>query len=131
MKTLAMGVVKKFDCLGLAVEWERDEALRDRIREQKKILLRKDGEPFVLPTRANAVRNSLVLLPLLKRLANTENRALPHLDDLEVEVHTLCSKCGLNPGAKGPYQVANEIKKLMVLINRKAKRKEVTKDTGF
>ena len=124
-----MAAKSKCDCLGLAKEWEADLELRDRIRDEKVVLKKGVGEPFVLPTRANAVSNSIVLLPLLGRLAQTPKWALPHLDDLEIEVRTLSEKCGLNPGEKGPYQVANEIKKMMVMIKRKARRSEVTKDS--
>ena len=123
-----MAAKAKFDCLGLAIEWEANLQLRERIRDEKIVLKKEDGEPFVLPTRANAVSNSIVLLPLLERLSNTPKWSLPHLDDLEIEVRTLCEKCGLNPGEKGPYQISNEIKKMMVMIKRKARRQEVTKD---
>ena len=123
-----MAAKSKFDCLGLAKEWEANLQLRERIRDEKIVLKKEVGEPFVVPTRANAVSNSIVLLPLLERLSNTQKWVLPHLDDLEIEVRTLCEKCGLNPGEKGPYQMANEIKKMMVMIKRKARRQEVTKD---
>ncbi|CAL1142010.1 unnamed protein product [Cladocopium goreaui] len=102
----------KCQCLGLAVEWEKIDSLRERIRNDKKILLHEVGESFCVPHRPNAVRNAMVLEPLLARLGKTKDWKLPHLDDLQIEVRTLYEKSGLNPGEKGPYRTTVELKKL-------------------
>lgn len=128
LSVLHMAPTKKFDCLGLAIEWESNAELRERIRAEKRILMYKPGAKFCEPNRANATQNSVMLLPMLGRLADTEKRALPHLDDLEIEVRTLYEKCGLNPGEKGPYQTSVELKRLVGLVKTKARRKEVTKE---
>lgn len=117
------------DCLGLAVEWEGSVDLRERIRVEKKILLRGEKETFCEPNRINAVRNSMVLLPVLKRLATTPSFRLPHLDDLQLQVSTLHEKCGLPMGDKSVYKASVEIKKLAGFVKRRANRKEVTKDS--
>ena len=118
----------KCQCLGLAVEWEKIDSLRERIRNDKKILLHEVGETFCVPHRHNAVRNAMVLEPLLARLGKTKDWKLPHLDDLQIEVRTLYEKSGLNPGEKGPYRTTVELKKLAGLVSRKLKKKEVTKE---
>lgn len=118
----------KCECLGLAVEWEKIDSLRERIRNDKKILLHEVGESFCVPHRPNAVRNAMVLEPLLARLGKTKDWKLPHLDDLQIEVRTLYEKSGLNPGEKGPYRTTVELKKLAGLVSRKLKKKEVTKE---
>ena len=79
-------------CIGLAKEWERDEQLRDRLREEKKIMIYPATDKFCKPNRVNAVTNEMIILPVLKRLQVTHKKKLPHLDDLTVEVQTLCEK---------------------------------------
>ena len=119
------------NCLGLAPEWERCEELRERLRIEKRCLLHGEKEPFCLPTRPNAVKNAMVLKPVLARLAITEKFKLPHLEDLKVQVQTLFDKCGTNFGEKEVYKTSVEIKKLAGFIKRRAARKEVTKEKGF
>lgn len=126
-----MPSIEKLDCLGLATEWENNSDLRERIRSEQKVLLHDVGQKFCHATRSNANKNAMVLLPVLGRMSATKKWTLPHLDDLEVEIHTLYDKCGLNTGKKGPYQTSVEVKRLCGLVKRKARRKEVTKETGY
>ena len=121
---------KKFDCLGLAKEWESHEALRELIRTEKKVLTYPIDQKFCEANRPNATRNAIVLAPMLKRLANTQKWKLPHVPDLEIEVRTLHEKTGLvvGPESKLAYKTAIELKRLCGLVSRKTKRKEVTKD---
>ena len=116
------------DCLGLAREWENISELRDRIRDQKRVLIYPTGDTYCKTTRQNAVSNSLVLKPVLKRLQ--ANPRLPHLEDLIVEVTTLFEKCGLPIGEKAPYKVTVEVKRLCGFVKRRANRKEATKENG-
>eukprot|EP00435_Cladocopium_sp_Y103_P009536 s1191_g2.t1 len=104
--------ITKCPCLGLAMEWEKLDDLRERVRTEKQILLHEVNESFCVPTRPNAVRNAMVLKPLLVRLGQTKDWKLPHIDDLEIEVRTLYEKLGFNPGEKGPYKTTVELKKL-------------------
>ena len=119
------------DCLGLAVEWEASVELRERVRVHKKILLRGEKETFCQPNRLNAVRNSMVLEPVLTRLAATPSFRLPHLEDLQLQVATLHEKCGLPMGDKSVYKTSVEIKKLTGFVKRRCNRKEVTKDSLY
>lgn len=121
-------LVIAMDCLGLAREWENISELRDRIRDQKRVLIYPTGDTYCKTTRQNAVSNSLVVKPVLKRLQ--ENPRLPHLEDLIVEVTTLFEKCGLPIGEKAPYKVTVEVKRLCGFVKRRATRKEVTKENG-
>ena len=116
------------DCLGLALEWESISELRDRIRDQKRVLIYPTGDTYCKPTRQNVVSNSSAVKPVLKRLQ--VNPRLPHLDDLIVEVTTLFEKCGLPVGEKAPYKVTVEVKRLAGFVKRRANRKEVTKEKG-
>ena len=118
------------DCVGLAVEWEANVELRNRIRDEKRVLLHSVGDKYCKPNRTNAVTNEMVILPVLKRLGRHETKTLPHLDDLIVEVTTLYQKCGLGLGNKMPYKTSHEIKKLAGFVKRRSYRKEVTKEWG-
>ena len=117
-------------CIGLAKEWERDEQLRDRLREEKKILIYPATDKFCKPNRVNAVTNEMIILPVLKRLQVTPKKKLPHLDDLTVEVQTLCEKTGLSTADRFPYKTSVEVKKMAGFIKRRVQKKEVTKEKG-
>ena len=118
-------------CTGLALKWEKIDELRDRIRDQKKVLVYAETDTYCKPNRINAVENSMVLLPVLDRLGQTPGYKLPHLDKLTVEVTTLFEKCQLDTGNKAPYKTSMEIKKLAGFVKRRSQRKEVTKELGF
>lgn len=122
-------LIAAMQCVGLAKEWEGIIELRDRARDEKRILLYPEGDRFCKPHRQNAVANSIVITPVLKRLC--EDPRLPHLDDLIVEVTTLYQKCGLSTLNKAPYKTSVEIKRLSGFVKRRASRKEVTKDLGW
>ena len=126
--TFALVLAMAMNCLGLALEWENVQELRERIRDQKRVLLYPVGDTYCKPTRQNAVSNSCVVKPILRRLQ--VNPRLPHLDDLIVEVTTLFEKCGLPFGEKAPYKVTVEVKRLAGFLKRRATRKEVTKEKG-
>ena len=115
-------------CLGLALEWEKIDALRERARTEKKILLHSVADKYCKPNRENAVTNSMVILPVLRRLGKAPKQRLPHLDDLQPEVQALMVKCTLPVGDKAPYKASMEIKKLAGFVKRRANRREVTKD---
>lgn len=117
-------------CIGLAKEWERDEQLRDRLREEKKIMIYPATDKFCKPNRVNAVTNEMIILPVLKRLQVTHKKKLPHLDDLTVEVQTLCEKTGLSTADRFPYKTSVEVKKMAGFIKRRVQKKEVTKEKG-
>ena len=116
------------ECVGLAKEWEGITELRDRARDEKRILVYPVGDQYCKPHRQNAVANSIVIVPVLKRLRDPR---LPHLEDLIVEVTTLYEKCGLSTLNKAPYKTSIEIKKLAGFVKRRGSRKEVTKDLGW
>ena len=119
------------DCCGLALEWEKSEECRNRLREEKKPLTCQEGESFCVANRPNAVGNAMFLVPILARLAHCEKYHLPHLEDMRIEVQTLFEKCGLPFQPKLIYQTSVELKKLAGFCKRRVARKEVTKETGL
>ena len=58
------------DCTGLALQWEKCEECRNRLREKKKALTCQEGETFVVANRPNAVGNRMFLVPMLTKLAS-------------------------------------------------------------
>ena len=119
------------DCTGLALEWEKCEECRTRIREHKKALTCQEGETFCMANRPNAIGKRMFLIPMLKKLAKCERFHLPHMEDLRMEVQTLFEKCGSPSQAKLVYQTSVELKKLCGFIKRRVARQEVTKEAGF
>ena len=116
------------DCQGLALEWEQDAEMRQRVRAEGKMLTYPAGQRILEANRPNALENSFVLLPVLKRLASHPIWRLPHLEPLKMEVAIFGNKMGQAFGEKLVYQTAIELKKLVGFIKRRVKRKEVTKD---
>ena len=113
---------------GLAREWDSDELVRERVRQTKKLCVCLPSQTWCEPTRHNAVVNSQVLIPLLKRLSHTPDWKLPYLDPLQAEISILVTKLGVAMDEKAIYTASVEIKKLLGLVKRRANRKEVTKD---
>ena len=118
------------DCLGLAVEWEKCDSLRERIREEKKVLIYPDQDKYCKANRVNSVVNADVLDPILKRLRVTEGNKLPHIEDLTAETTALHQQCGLSCSDTAPYKLGVELKRLAGFIKRRAYRREVTKEKG-
>ena len=118
------------DCLGLALDWENDQQLRSRMREEKVVLMYPSEDKYCKPNRTNAVNNAMVIMPMLLRLQKSSDKKLPHLEDLNGEVTALFQKCGLSTADKAPYKTTVECKRLCGFIKRRAARGEVTKEKG-
>ena len=115
---------------GLAALWEADESLRERLRKDRKICTHPMSQRWCEPTRVNAVNNSIVLLPALHRLRDTDEWKLPYLEQLQVEIGLLFEKVSVPVDDKTVYTSSVEVKKLLGFVKRRAKRHEVTKDKG-
>ena len=116
------------DCSSLARKWEANQCLRLRIRETKDLMILNPEAKWVEPTRANAVLHASVLLPALEVLGSTPDKKLPYLTSLQAELgDTYQSILGAS-NEKTIYRNAQEIKRLLGLVKRKAFKKEVTKD---
>lgn len=116
------------ESLGLALDWEKDLDLRNRLREKRYLLETPVGEAICKPTRVNAVNNAMVLRPVLARIREAGLR-LPHLEPLKLEVASLFKKCGTTSlGEKAVYKASVEIKQLAGFVKRRLTRKEVTKE---
>ena len=116
------------DVEGLAIEWEGLKSLRGRLREYQKLSLHPSTQKWCEPTRANCNTNAVVLMPCLNRLQFAPRWKLPYLDPLQTEIGRLFQKCGMSDDSKAIYKSANEVKKMLGFVKRRAQRKEVTKD---
>ncbi len=123
-------VVGTMECLGLALTWEKDCEIRQRLRDGTGLMVCPAGAKFCEPTRANAIDNFCVLKPLLLRMAKHPNFSLPHLEPLQRELSLLFEKAGKSANEGLVYKTANEVKKLAGFVKRRVKRKEVTKERG-
>ena len=119
------------ECQGLALEWEQDPLMRQRVRDAGKMVVAQEGQRILEANRPNAIENSFVLVPLLKRLAQHPVWHLPHLDKLKMEVAIFGNKMGQTFGEKLVYQTAIEMKKLLGFVKRRVRRREVTKDRAM
>ena len=118
------------DCSGLCEKWEAAAGLRIQAREGKDIMQLPKGSKWVEPTRPNAVGHKAVLLPALALLRDSPDNKLPYLGNLQGELsdfYTAILGAGVIPD-KTIYRNAQEIKRLLGLVKRKAGKKEVTKD---
>lgn len=119
------------DVQGLAFSWEADEAVRNRLRKDRKLCLHPSNQRWCEPNRPNCVRNTIILLPALEQLAGTDGWKLPHIEPLQTEIGNLFEKCGVEVPDKVVYTGSVELKKMMSFVKRRASRKEVTKETGL
>eukprot|EP00438_Fugacium_kawagutii_P010875 Skav216259 [mRNA] locus=scaffold20:730317:733576:+ [translate_table: standard] len=113
------------DVVGLAKDWDDDESIRELLRRDRKLCLHPLSEKWCEPNRPNAIRNSAVLIPALKRLALHPQWKLPYLEPLQVEVDALFEKNSTAANAKQCYTHAVEVKRLLGFVKRRAKRREV------
>ena len=119
------------DCSGLARKWDEDAAVRSHCREARDLLKLPVGAKWVEPTRANAVAHKTLLLPALAILRETPGQKLPYLANLQCEIRDTYMRLVGDADEKLVYRNAQELKRLMGLVKRKAVKKEVTKDLGL
>lgn len=117
------------DCSGLAKDWEDSSEVRDLVIKERKLLQHPETSKLCLPTRGNCVSNAGLLKPILAKLHHVPAYRLPHLEPLQSELMLLVDKLGVtNIGDGGVYTAAVAVKKLLSLVKRRVRRKEVTKD---
>ena len=116
------------DFAGIAKKWESQEILRIRVRETKDLFVLPADAKWVEPTRANAVSHSEILLPALDILRKTPDNKLPYLVHLQAELGDLYQNLLGVTDEKKIYRNAQELKRLLGLVKRKAAKKELTKD---
>ena len=124
-----MALLPPMDCDGLADVWEQDPEIRTRMRDHGDLIKFPPGSKWAEPNRPNSVLNRAVLIPMLVRLRETESGKLPHLNPLQSEIGALYGRFNLPVDKGGPYRNAQELKRLLGLIKRKANRRELTKDS--
>ena len=115
------------DCCGLADKWAAVESIRVRFRDSRDLTMLPAGSNWVEPNRNNAVLHADLLLPALEILRETPGYKLPYLQSLQAEIGEFYERLG-RPNEKLIYRNAQELKRLLGLVKRKALKKELTKD---
>lgn len=111
-------VVGTYDLEGLAISWDNNPTIRERIRGSKNLCLAFDvkGEPssgYVDPTVENIKLNSCVLLPVLS-LMKGHGLQLPSIDKLISTVDEFFSVAKLSRTREECYQEAWAIRRMIV-----------------
>jgi len=111
-------VVGTYDLEGLAISWDNNPTIRERIRASKNLCLAFDvkGEPssgYVDPTVENIKLNSCVLLPVLS-LMKGHGLQLPSIDKLISTVDEFFSVAKLSRTREECYQEAWAIRRMIV-----------------
>lgn len=117
------------DVSTLAVQWEADDQIRDRVRQLKKLCVYPSHQRYCEPSRANCTGNSRVLEPALAQLRETPKWQLPHIEPLQAEIAKLLEQLGCPMQDQYIYTASIEVKKLLGFVKRRAVRREVTKDS--
>ena len=113
---------------GLAATLEAIEAVRTKLRKDKKLFTFPSSQSYCEPNRINAVNNSDVLFPLIRQLRATSDWKLPHLEPLQAEMLKLFEKLAVGVEDTQLYTTAVEAKRLLGFVKRRVKRRQVTKD---
>lgn len=115
------------DTAGLAAEWGDDAEIRNRVADDNELLVHPDTETWCQPTRENCKSNQCILLPCLKRLAQSKDYRLPTLGGLQAELAELHKGLSKPVSEKTIYTTSVALKKLLGFIKRRTTHKEVTK----
>ena len=111
-------VVGTYDLDGMAISWDNNPSVRERIRQGKNLCLALDvkGEPtssYVDPTMDNLKLNSCVLTPVLS-LMKGHGLQLPSIEKLISAVDDFFSLAKLSRTKEDCYQEAWAIRRMIV-----------------
>ena len=116
----------QFDCTNLAEEWDQSEDVRSRLRKKgalvANILKSRDS------TIAQCVANVPVLVPLLHRLSCCRLK-LPEIDGLREQCAKAYALASRTPSEDTVDDDGWELRKMLRLVKRKAKREEVSMES--
>lgn len=117
----------EFDPTDLGKEWERCDAVRERLRDGHPLLVasKSKGNHATIP---DCTANEALLRPALCRLLVCKLK-LPSIPSLRPQVQAVYALCQRTPDDSEIDDSAWEIRKLMRFIKRKAQREEPSQDT--
>ena len=113
----------KFECDGLASEWDGFEALRNSLRDGMPLMAGTLGEFTV----ARAVQNVELLLPVLARSVACKHRR-PEVEPLREQVACFMNLCQREASDSEVDDLAWELRKMLTFLKRKTQREEVSTD---
>lgn len=113
---------------GLAIAWDSDPMVRERLRRESKLNLHPVSQKWCEATRVNCTTNACILKPCLKRLREHPEKKLPYLEPLQDQIAKLWEVVGHPVDDKQVYTGSVEIKRMLGLVKRRAGKRQVTKD---
>ncbi|CAE7215863.1 unnamed protein product [Symbiodinium sp. CCMP2456] len=114
----------KFDCSGLAQEWDSSEPLRAGLRAGGPFLTGSLGDFSV----SRCVKNTEALVPLLAR-SHACNHQRPEVERLREQISTLLGLCQRSGSESEVDDWAWEIRKMLTFMKRKCQRQEELVDS--
>ena len=116
-------LVGSYSLKGIAMEWDNQPAIRERIRENQSLVLAMNHETgkgesiYVNATLENLRLNSVVLEPLAVRMKDN-NLQLPSIDNLIASVDEFFQLAKLSRGSDHCYQEAWSLRRLIGKLKR-------------
>ena len=115
----------ELDLTNLSAEWEREEVIRDHLREEGAVLFDKDQCSESVKTCSESVANA-VLVVLALRMAGTKGMPQPQVIPLREELEKLYKRCGAQVDDKIIYEDSWMIRKLCCFLKMKTRKKHVS-----
>ena len=115
----------ELDLTDLALEWEREEVIRNHLREEGGVLFDKDQCSESVKTCSESVANA-VLENLCIRMAATKGMPQPPVIPLREELEKLYQRCGAQVDDKVIYEDSWMIRKLCCFLKMKTRKQHVS-----
>ena len=113
------------DLSGLAIELERDEVVRDHLRQEHAKLFDKEKDVECIKTCATDIPNRVIGY-LCIRMASAPSMPQPPVAELRIELEKLYKRCGKPVDESTIYDDAWIIRKLCCFVKMKTRKKKVS-----
>ena len=110
----------RFDCDGLASEWEGFEGLRNAMRAGSPLVSGSLGDFTV----ARVVQNIELLVPVLARSVACKHKR-PEVEELREQISVFLNLCQRKTADNDVDDWAWELRKMLTFVKRKVQREEV------
>lgn len=122
-----------FELTGLGAAWDNDPEIRERVRKHKKFMLASKPDHgldpgFVQKTVLNLKANKGMLMPVLDFMRENDKK-IPAIDDVAVEVKTLFERSGLEVDATTIFEQSWAVRRLLTYTKSFTYKQSVPQDT--
>ena len=115
---------KTMDLTGLAMEWEREDKIRDHLRQEGATLFGEDN-PESVKCCASEPANTILKI-ILVRMAAVTSHPQPGVTDLRSEIEKLYKRCGANVDDKTIHDDGWMIRKMCCFVKMKTRKLKVS-----